>query len=53
MGIAADAASAYTMEPPGFVLHAWADRLPLVSHVAAIGEFDGPHPCHADGVLID
>jgi 3',5'-cyclic AMP phosphodiesterase CpdA len=53
LDLAADAASAYTMEPPGFVVHAWSDRLPLVSHLVAIGVFDGPHPFHADGALID
>lgn len=47
-----DAASAWTLEPPGFHLHAWSGAA-LVTHVAAIGRFDGPHPFHMGGALID
>ena len=53
LDLSAKAASAFVMEPPGFVVHAWGPNLPLVSHVAASGQFDGPYPFHADGALID
>ena len=42
LDLAADAASAFTMEPPGFAVHAWRGAAPLVSHVAYSGAFDGP-----------
>lgn len=48
-----NAASAWTLEPPGFHLHAWFGSGRLVTHHAAIGAFDGPHPFHAEGRLID
>lgn len=47
------AASAWTLEPPGFHLHAWTGPGQMVTHVAAIGRFDGPHPFHEGGQLID
>ena len=47
------AASAWILEPPGFQLHAWFGPGRLVTHQAAIGAFDGPHPFHAEGQLID
>lgn len=47
------APSAFRMEPPGFMLHWW-DGAGLVSHVAAIGAYDGPFPFFdAKGGLID
>ena len=48
-----DAASAWTLEPPGFHIHAWSGPGRLVTHVAAIGEFAGPYPFHDAGKLID
>lgn len=54
LDLAPDAASRFAFEPPGFLIHAWSDAGPLVSHQAAIGEFDGPHPFYDDdGRLID
>lgn len=53
LDLAADADSAWTLEPPGFHLHAWTLPGPLVTHVAAIGKFEGPHPFHDAGRLID
>lgn len=48
-----DAPSRFRMEPPGYMLHNWAQGL-LVSHTAAIGSYDGPFPFFdADGRLID
>lgn len=48
-----EAPSRFRMEPPGFMLHKW-DGERFVSHVAAIGNYDGPHPFFdADGKLID
>jgi len=53
LDLAPDAASAWILEPPGFHLHAWSGPGRLVTHVAAIGRFDGPHPFHDGGELID
>lgn len=43
LDLAPDAASAWTLEPPGFHVHAWSGPGRFVTHVAAIGAFDGPH----------
>ena len=53
LDLAPDAASAWILEPPGFHLHAWSSPGRMVSHVAAVGRFDGPHPFHDGGKLID
>ncbi|WP_394788525.1 phosphodiesterase [Rhodoferax sp.] len=53
LDIAADAASAWTLEPPGFALHALGDGGQLVSHLVASGVFPGPYPFHDGGQLID
>ena len=54
LDLAPDAASAWTLEPPGFMLHALPHGGRLVSHAVASGQFDGPHPFwDADGRLID
>lgn len=54
LDLAPDAASAWTLEPPGFILHALPAGGRLVSHAVAIGQFDGPHAFwDADGQLID
>jgi Icc protein len=53
LDLAPSAASAWTLEPPGFVLHALSTRGQLSSHIVASGQFDGPHPFHDGGVLID
>lgn len=47
-----EAPSAWTLEPPGFRVHTW-DGQRLVTHLAASGRFDGPHPFHDGGALID
>ncbi len=46
-------ASAWLLEPPAFKVHAWQANNGLVSHLAYVGEFDGPYPFHEDGKLID
>jgi 3',5'-cyclic AMP phosphodiesterase CpdA len=51
--LAAEAASAFMMEPPGFLVHAWTPSGGLVSHLAFSGAFDGPYPFQDDGGLID
>jgi Icc protein len=43
----------FMMEPPGFQLHLWSDRLGLVSHTASIGNFEGPYPYFEGGKRID
>lgn len=54
LDLAPDAASAWTLEPPGFMLHALPPQGRLVSHTVASGSFDGPHPFwDAQGQLID
>ena len=53
LDLAVDAESAFMMEPPGFLIHAWAPAAPLVTHLVYSGEFDGPYPFHEDGGLID
>lgn len=54
LDLSPQAASAFAMEPPGFRLHAWAPGTGLVTHLGAIGDFDGPHPFHEPGgALID
>jgi 3',5'-cyclic-AMP phosphodiesterase len=53
LDLAPDAASAWILEPPGFHLHAWLGPGRMVTHVAAVGRFDGPHPFHDGGKLID
>ena len=52
LDLAPDAASAWTLEPPGFALHALGSHGPLVSHLVASGRFDGPYPFHDGGQLI-
>jgi 3',5'-cyclic AMP phosphodiesterase CpdA len=47
------APSAWTLEPPGFHVHAWAGPGRLITHVAPIGEFAGPFPFHDGDKLID
>lgn len=47
-----DGPSAFVMEPPAFHLHEWRNGA-LISHVAYIGAYDGPHPFHEGGMLID
>jgi 3',5'-cyclic AMP phosphodiesterase CpdA len=57
LDLADDAPSAFTMEPPGFLVHAWTDTGDVVSHVVPVGPagpFEGPFPFHEDdGQLID
>lgn len=49
----AQAASAWTLEPPGFRLLALPPDQRLVSHLVPCGRFDGPHPFHDSAGLID
>lgn len=53
LDLAPYAASAWTLEPPGFALHALSDSGRLVSHVVTSGRFAGPYPFHDGGQLID
>lgn len=53
LDLAPDAASAWTLEPPGYALHALPTGGRLVSHMAASGAFEGPFPFHEGGKLID
>jgi 3',5'-cyclic AMP phosphodiesterase CpdA len=48
-----DAASAFAMQPPGFLVHAWSETGHVVSHLAFSGEFEGPYPFHDASGLID
>ena len=53
LDLAPNAASAWTLEPPGFAVHALSEAKQLISHTVASGHFDGPHPFHDGGQLID
>lgn len=53
LDLAPDAASTWTLEPPMFRVHAWQGQGRVVTHLAAIGEFDGPYLFHDGGGLID
>jgi 3',5'-cyclic AMP phosphodiesterase CpdA len=53
LDLADDAASRFVMEPPAFQLHLWRKGEGLVTHTAAIGNFEGPYPFYEDGKLID
>ncbi|MDZ4361032.1 MAG: phosphodiesterase [Variovorax sp.] len=54
LDLAPDAASAWTLEPPSFRVHAWSPAgRRLVTHLAASGSFEGPYPFHDNGALID
>jgi Icc protein len=54
LDLSPDAPSAWTLEPPGFRVHAWsAQNGRLVTHLAASGTFEGPFPFHDNGALID
>lgn len=48
-----DAASMWTLEPPGFGLHALPACGRLVTHTVASGQYDGPFPFHDGDQLID
>ena len=53
LDLAPDAASMWSLEPPGFGLHALPAKGRLVSHTLASGHFDGPFPFHDADQLID
>jgi Icc protein len=53
LDLADDARSQFVMEPPGFQLHLWREGVGVVSHTAAIGDFEGPYPFYEGGKLID
>ncbi len=53
LDLAPDAPSAWTLEPPGYALHALPAGGRLVSHLAASGRYEGPYPFHDGGQLID
>ncbi len=53
LDLASDAPSAWTLEPPGYALHALPAGGRLVSHLAASGRHEGPYPFHDGGQLID
>jgi 3',5'-cyclic AMP phosphodiesterase CpdA len=53
LDLAEDAPSAWALEPPAMHIHAWSATSGLLTHLAPIGVFDGPHPFHENGTLID
>ncbi len=53
LDLSPDAASMWTLEPPGFALHALPAGERMVSHTVASGQFAGPFPFHDGGELID
>ena len=54
LDLSPQAASAWTLEPPGFGIHALPPGGRMVSHTAYSGAFDGPYPFYeSGGQLID
>jgi 3',5'-cyclic-AMP phosphodiesterase len=53
LDLSPQAPSAWTLEPPGFALHALPASGPLVTHTVAVGPYPGPYPFHEAGELID
>lgn len=53
LDLASDGPSAFEMEPPGFLVHAWSETGQVTSHLGFSGTFEGPHPFHDGGGLID
>ena len=54
LDLSEQAPSQWELEPPQFHLHAWNERDGLVTHVASIGDHEGPFPFHEPGgALID
>lgn len=53
LDLSPSAASMWTLEPPGFGLHALPTGGRLVSHAVASGHYGGPYPFHESGQLID
>jgi 3',5'-cyclic AMP phosphodiesterase CpdA len=51
LNLSPNAAGAYTLEPPGFLVHAWSEALGLVTHLAFSGPWDGPYSFR-DGSLV-
>lgn len=49
LDLAPEAASTFTMEPPGFRVHAWTPATGVVTHLAGSGQFEGPYPFHEEG----
>lgn len=49
-----DAPSAFTLEPPSYVVHRWTADAGLVSHLGYVDTYAGPFPFHdATGALLD
>lgn len=44
LDLAPDAPAAWTLEPPGFHVHAWGGPGRLVTHAAVVGRYPGPYP---------
>ena len=54
LDLAPDAPAMFRMEPPAFLLHVWAPPAPLVTHLAYVDAYDGPHPFFdGNGKLIE
>jgi Icc protein len=54
LDLADDAASAWTLEPSGYAVHALDSHGQIVTHTATVGQFDGPFAFHEpSGKLID
>ena len=48
LDLARDGDATFTMEPPGYLLHAWNAATGVVTHTAYVGEFAGPYPFSRD-----
>ena len=53
LDLAANASSAWVLEPPAFHVHALDQSQTVVTHLGFCGAFEGPFPFHDGGELID
>lgn len=53
LDLSAQGPSSWTLEPASYRIFQWIEDQGLVSHLACVGDFDGPHPFYENGELID
>jgi 3',5'-cyclic AMP phosphodiesterase CpdA len=53
LNLTEDAASTWMLEPPAYRVFGWSPPEGLVTHLAFVGPYDGPHPFRENGKLID
>lgn len=53
LDLSLDGPSSWTLEPASYRIFQWIEDQGLVSHLACVEDFDGPHPFYENGELID